>query len=146
MSRPSRPIRSRRAPGGLDAGSENSFPALRLCLLVICPWANARRGQLPSWVTIDGARTWKAVASFFDNCPHRSTVGSPEAHTFEFTVPPGMPSGDALFVWLWLNREHESFVNAPRYASFRVEGNKSQGRGHRTHISLPTGLQRSHHQ
>jgi hypothetical protein len=32
-------------------------------------------------------------------------------------VPQGMPTGAAVFAWIWLNREHESFMNC---ASVRI--------------------------
>jgi hypothetical protein len=54
------------------------------------------------------------------NCPHRKGSGSPEEQTFEFNVPLGMPKGDALFAWSWLNREHESFFNC---AKVHIESN-----------------------
>jgi hypothetical protein len=64
--------------------------------------------------SIDGGGTWKTAASFFGNCPHRGTDGSPEAQTFGFKIPQDIPTGDALFVWIWLNREHESYVNCAK--------------------------------
>jgi hypothetical protein len=63
---------------------------------------------------VDVGVSWKAAASFPGNCPHRGTDGSPEAQTFGFKIPRGTPSGDALFVWVWLNREHEVYVNCAK--------------------------------
>jgi len=61
--------------------------------------------------SIDHGKSWKAAASYNGNCPHRAGGGSPEAQTFHFNVPTSMPVGKALFGWIWLNREHESFMN-----------------------------------
>ena len=47
------------------------------------------------------------AASYHGACPHATEDGSPEAQTFDFKVPTGMPEGDAIFGWVWLNREHE---------------------------------------
>lgn len=59
----------------------------------------------------DRGETWKIAASYNGNCPLRGEDGSPEAQTFHFKVPTGMPEGKALFAWVWLNREHEFFMN-----------------------------------
>jgi hypothetical protein len=64
--------------------------------------------------SVDSGITWKAAATFFGNCPHRGTVGSPDAQTFNFKIPQGIPSGEALFMWIWLNREHEAYVNCAK--------------------------------
>jgi hypothetical protein len=64
--------------------------------------------------SVDRGQTWKMAASFIGNCPYRQSGGSPEQQTFEFNVPLGIPEGDALFAWLWLNREHESFFNCAK--------------------------------
>jgi hypothetical protein len=64
--------------------------------------------------SVDRGETWKVAASFIGNCPRREGNGSPAQQTFDFKVPLGIPEGDALFVWVWLNREHESFVNCAK--------------------------------
>lgn len=64
--------------------------------------------------SVDRGITWKAAASYSGNCPHRERDSSPEAQTFRFKVPRGIPSGDALFAWIWLNREHEVYVNCAK--------------------------------
>lgn len=61
--------------------------------------------------SIDRGETWKVAASYNGNCPLRGKPGSPEVQTFDFKVPTGMPTGKALFGWIWLNREHESYMN-----------------------------------
>jgi hypothetical protein len=64
--------------------------------------------------SLDKGKTWKMAASYHGACPHATTDGSPEAQTFDFKVPTGMPEGDAIFGWIWLNREHESFMNCAK--------------------------------
>lgn len=54
--------------------------------------------------SLDKGETWKMAASYHGACPHETEDGSPEAQTFDFKVPDGMPEGDALFGWVWLNR------------------------------------------
>ncbi|KAF1914618.1 hypothetical protein BDU57DRAFT_519714 [Ampelomyces quisqualis] len=62
----------------------------------------------------DKGATWKVAASYHGACPYHTEDGSPEAQTFDFKVPTGMPEGDALFAWVWLNREHESYMNCAK--------------------------------
>jgi hypothetical protein len=64
--------------------------------------------------SLDKGKTWKMAASYHGACPHATTDGSPEAQTFDFKVPTGIPEGDAIFGWVWLNREHESFMNCAK--------------------------------
>ncbi|CAA9960962.1 hypothetical protein P3342_006526 [Pyrenophora teres f. teres] len=64
--------------------------------------------------SLDKGKTWKMAASYHGACPHATEDGSPEAQTFDFKVPTGMPAGDALFGWVWLNREHEAFMNCAK--------------------------------
>lgn len=61
--------------------------------------------------SVDRGETWKVAASYNGNCPRRGESGSPESQRFDFKVPIGIPKGKALFAWVWLNREHESFMN-----------------------------------
>jgi hypothetical protein len=68
----------------------------------------------------DRGQTWKVAASYHGNCPHRHEDG---VQTFHFVVPEGMPEGLAIFTWIWLNRDHESFMNC---ASVRI-GEVSDG-------------------
>ncbi|KAF2024842.1 hypothetical protein EK21DRAFT_77794 [Setomelanomma holmii] len=58
--------------------------------------------------SVDKGQTWRAAASYHGNCPHRSEK---DGQIFNFKVPVGIPSGPAVFAWIWLNREHESFMN-----------------------------------
>jgi len=62
----------------------------------------------------DKGKTWKMAASYHGACPHATEDGSPEAQTFDFKVPTNMPEGDAIFIWVWLNREHEAFENCAK--------------------------------
>ena len=64
--------------------------------------------------SIDKGVTWKLAASYHGACPYETEAGDPKTQTFDFKVPTGMPEGDALFNWVWLNREHESFSNCAR--------------------------------
>lgn len=80
--------------------------------------------------SVDKGATWKVAASYHGACPYETTDGSPEAQTFDFKVPTGMPEGDALFAWVWLNREHESFMNC---AKVNIGG----GSGNSTSPSYP---------
>jgi hypothetical protein len=65
-------------------------------------------------------QTWKVAASYHGNCPHRHETG---VQTFPFNVPTGMPKGPAVFAWVWLNREHESFMNCASVQIGRDTGN-----------------------
>jgi hypothetical protein len=67
----------------------------------------------------DRGISWKVAASYHGNCPHR---GENDVQTFEFKVPINMPQGPAIFGWIWLNREHESFMNC---ASVQIGKNSS---------------------
>lgn len=55
--------------------------------------------------SVDKGVTWKIAASYHGACPKHTEDGSPEAQTFDFKVPTGMPEGDALFAWVWLVSE-----------------------------------------
>lgn len=76
--------------------------------------------------SVDKGKTWKLAASYHGACPHETTDGSPEAQTFDFKVPTNMPEGDALFVWVWLNREHESFESCSKVHIGGGSGNDSK--------------------
>ncbi|KAL1643387.1 hypothetical protein SLS61_009309 [Didymella pomorum] len=73
----------------------------------------------------DKGKTWKVAASYNGNCPLRGEDGSPEVQTFDFKVPTGIPEGKALFGWIWLNREHESFMNCAAVQIGEGSGNTS---------------------
>ncbi|KAH7361089.1 hypothetical protein BKA66DRAFT_426095, partial [Pyrenochaeta sp. MPI-SDFR-AT-0127] len=75
--------------------------------------------------SVDRGLTWKAAASFFGNCPRRRGDGSPEFQTFNFRVPLRVPEGNALFMWVWLNREHESYVNCAKVRISSGQNNKT---------------------
>ena len=88
----------------------------------------------------DRGETWKVAASYNGNCPLRGADGSPEVQTFDFKVPTGMPEGKALFAWIWLNREHESFMNcaAVQIGSGGGSGGGGGGGGNVTTPATPT--------
>lgn len=73
--------------------------------------------------SLDRGQSWRAAASFSGNCPRRKKDGSPSNQTFNFQVPRDMPGGNALFAWVWLNREHEFFINC---AKVKITGNASR--------------------
>jgi hypothetical protein len=73
----------------------------------------------------DRGETWKVAASYNGNCPLRGDDGSPDVQTFDFKVPTGMPEGKALFAWIWLNREHESFMNCAAVQIGQGSGNST---------------------
>lgn len=68
-------------------------------------------GSCQAGFSVDKGETWKVVASYEGNCPHRH-FGSRdiEGQTFEFTVPADMPLGNHVFAWTWINREKEFFM------------------------------------
>jgi len=64
--------------------------------------------------SVDKGITWKVAASYHGACPKHTEDGSPEAQTFDFKIPTGIPEGPAIFLWIWLNREHEAFSNCAK--------------------------------
>jgi hypothetical protein len=76
--------------------------------------------------SVDKGETWKVAASYHGACPLHTEDGSPEAQTFDFKVPSNMPEGDALFAWIWLNREHEAFMNCAKVNIGGASGSPSQ--------------------
>jgi hypothetical protein len=96
------------------AGQEAYFQLSDFAYSPKAPGSTHYGGSCQVGFSIDSGVTWKVAASFTGNCPHRGVDGSPEAQTFYFKIPQGIPSGDALFVWVWLNREHEAFVNCAK--------------------------------
>jgi hypothetical protein len=72
--------------------------------------------------SVDKGQTWKVAASYHGNCPHRQQYG---LQTFQFRVPSNMPSGPAVFAWIWLNREHESFMNCASVQIGSSSGNST---------------------
>ncbi|KAH8728204.1 hypothetical protein GQ44DRAFT_609929 [Phaeosphaeriaceae sp. PMI808] len=78
------------------------------------PGSTHNGGSCQVGFSVDKGKTWKVAASYHGACPKHTEDGSPEAQTFDFKVPTGMPEGDALFSWVWLNREHEAYVNCSK--------------------------------
>ncbi|KAF2124854.1 lytic polysaccharide monooxygenase [Dothidotthia symphoricarpi CBS 119687] len=79
----------------------------------VAPGGTHSGGSCQVGFSTDRGDTWKVAASYNGNCPH-GLDGSPDVQTFDFKVPTGMPEGDALFGWIWLNREHESFMGCSK--------------------------------
>jgi hypothetical protein len=100
------------------------------------PGSTHDSGSCQVGFSVDGGITGKAAASFFGNCPHRGTVGSPHAQTFNSRIPQGILSGEALFVWVWLNREHEAYVNCAKVRIGSRVASESNGAS-RSAVSLP---------
>ncbi|KAH5617495.1 hypothetical protein HBI23_255590 [Parastagonospora nodorum] len=96
------------------AGQDAYFQLSDFAYSPDAPGSTHGGGSCQVGFSVDGGITWKAAATFFGNCPHRGTGGSPDAQTFNFKIPQGIPSGEALFVWVWLNREHEAYVNCAK--------------------------------
>ncbi|KAF1351449.1 hypothetical protein EJ07DRAFT_138053 [Lizonia empirigonia] len=92
-------------------GQDAYFQLSDYTYTVDAPGATHDGGSCQVGFSTDRGETWKVAASYNGNCPLRGGDGSPEVQTFDFKVPTGMPSGKALFAWIWLNREHESFMN-----------------------------------
>jgi len=78
------------------------------------PGSTHSGGSCQVGFSVDKGATWKVAASYHGACPKHTEDGSPEAQTFDFKVPTGIPEGDALFSWVWLNREHEAFHNCAK--------------------------------
>lgn len=87
------------------------------------PGSTHSGGSCQVGFSVDKGKTWKVAASYHGACPKHTEDGSPEAQTFDFKVPTGMPEGDVLFMWNWLNREHEAFSNC---AKVRIASSSSK--------------------
>jgi hypothetical protein len=105
-----------------EAGQDAHFQLSTFAYSLDAPGSAHDGGSCQVGFSVDGGSTWKAAASFFGNCPHRGADGAPDAQTFDFKVPKGMPSGTALFVWVWLNREHEANVNCAKVSIVSKQG------------------------
>jgi hypothetical protein len=81
--------------------------------------------------SVDRGQTWKVAASYHGNCPHRD---KDMPQVFEFKVPLNIPTGIAVFAWIWLNREHEFFMNC---AAVQISSS-SRSTTTRTHTSFKT--------
>lgn len=58
----------------------------------------------------DGGATWKAVKTFYGNCPLK-----PDG-IYDFTVPAEIKAGEAIFAWTWFNKvgNREMYMNCAR--------------------------------
>jgi hypothetical protein len=84
------------------------------------PGSTHHGGSCQVGFSVDKGKTWKVAASYHGACPLHTDDGSPEAQTFYLKVPNNMPEGAAIFAWVWLNREHEAFMNC---AKVNIGGN-----------------------
>ena len=88
--------------------------------------------------SVDKGQTWKVAASYHGNCPHRDKVAP---QVFKFKVPLNIPTGIAVFAWVWLNREHEFFMNC---AAVQISSSFSSTTTRRIYTSFKT-VPTTHH-
>ncbi len=95
--------------------------------------------------SVDRGQTWKVTAPYHGNCPHRQES---DPQIFHFKVPLNIPSDPAVFAWIWLNREHESFMNCVSVqissrsgrSTMPIQSNSTAGSTmYRTALPAPTG-------
>jgi hypothetical protein len=55
--------------------------------------------------SVDKGKTFKVATTWQGNCPLRNEGEDPSNQVFDFHVPADTPSGDAVFAWVWVNRE-----------------------------------------
>jgi hypothetical protein len=90
------------------SGQDAYFQLSNHTYTIGAPGSTHYGGSCQIGFSVDKGQTWKVAASYHGNCPHRQ---QDSLQTFQFRVPSNMPSGPAVFAWIWLNREHESFMN-----------------------------------
>lgn len=61
--------------------------------------------------SVDNGTTFQVATSYEGNCPNRNGGNGADGQNFNFTVPKDMPSGQAIFAWMWFNREQEFNMN-----------------------------------
>ncbi|KAJ4373330.1 hypothetical protein N0V83_003624 [Neocucurbitaria cava] len=108
-----------------EAGQDAYFQLTDYSYDPNAPGGTHSGGSCQVGFSVDKGVTWKVAASYHGACPHETTDGSPEAQTFDFKVPTGIPEGDVLFGWTWLNREHESFMNCAKVKIGAGSGNST---------------------
>jgi hypothetical protein len=91
-----------------ESGQDAYFQLSDHAYTINAPGSTHYGGSCQVGFSTDKGRTWRVAASCHGNCPHRHEDG---LQTFYFRVPMNMPKGPAVFAWIWLNREHESFMN-----------------------------------
>jgi hypothetical protein len=104
-----------------ESGQDAYFQLSDRTYTITSPGSTHYGGSCQVGFSTDKGRTWKVAASYHGNCPHRRENG---LQTLYFTVPTNMPKGPAVFAWIWLNREHESFMNC---ASVQIGRDSSNG-------------------
>ncbi|CAN9238383.1 unnamed protein product [Alternaria alternata] len=91
-----------------EPGQDAYFQLSDHTYTVDAPGSTHYGGSCQIGFSVDRGQTWKVAALYHGNCPHRQ---EDDPQVFYFKVPLNMPSGPAVFAWVWLNREHESFMN-----------------------------------
>jgi hypothetical protein len=91
-----------------ESGQDAYFQLSDHAYTIDAPGSTHYGGSCQVEFSTDKGHTWRVAASYHGNCPRRHEDG---LQTFSFTVPTNMPKGPAVFAWIWLNREHESFMN-----------------------------------
>ncbi|KAH7060968.1 hypothetical protein BKA63DRAFT_497836 [Paraphoma chrysanthemicola] len=91
-----------------EPGQNAHFELSDYTYTIGAPGSTHYGGSCQIGFSIDKGQTWRVAASYHGNCPHRADTGN---QIFNFRVPTGLPTGPAVFAWVWLNREHESFMN-----------------------------------
>lgn len=109
-----------------EAGQNAHFQLSDHTYTTDAPGSTHYGGSCQIGFSIDKGQTWRVAASYHGSCPHRT---HDENQIFNFRVPTGIPNGPAVFAWIWLNREHESFMNC---ASIQI-GSGSQS----TNMTVP---------
>ncbi|KAK4910857.1 hypothetical protein LTR28_014101, partial [Elasticomyces elasticus] len=61
--------------------------------------------------SIDGGKSFQVATSYEGNCPHRNGGNDAADQNFEVRIPPDIPAGEAVFAWVWYNREQEFNMN-----------------------------------
>lgn len=64
-------------------------------------------GSCQASLSYDGGSTWKAIHSYYGNCPVQGDS------SYTFALPNDTPAGEALFAWTWFNQigNREMYMN-----------------------------------
>jgi hypothetical protein len=123
-----------------ESGQDAYFQLSDRTYTINSPGSTHYGGSCQVGFSIDKGRTWKVAVSYHGNCRYRRKKG---LQTFYFTVPTGMPKGPAVFAWIWLNHEHESFMNCASVQIGKESSNSTHIRGARTSSVHSTARARS---
>jgi hypothetical protein len=105
-----------------EPGQDTYFQLSDYTYTTGAPGSTHYGGSCQIGFSVDKGQTWKVAASYHGNCPHRQ---QDSLQTFQFRVPSNLPSGPAVFAWIWLNREHESFMNCASVQIGSSSGNST---------------------